>query len=376
MRFPKNPFKFGTVVQGDFFTNRTAEIQEFSSILNSENHLILIGPRRFGKTSLIRTITAQSGRPVVYLDALMLTSAEDFSVQFLNKLFRLYPFERIKNMVKQFRLTPTLSMNPLSGEVEVSFSGSKSEAAENYVLEDALNLAEKLSRPDRKLIVVIDEFQEVMNFGSGFDRQLRSVIQHHQNINYVLTGSQESLMRSLFEQKKAPFYHFGMLRYLGKIPHDEFLEYLSSRFSTLQTDAQVLAEAILQITGAHPYYTQQLAWQCWEVLRLRREEGLATLPDEVATEAAEKLTIVHDLDFDRLWNGLGTTDRKLLTRLSEGPIEALNTVLLTQTGLSAVSTAHSALKRLSESGIVIKSDSGYFIDDPFFARWIQRKRRA
>lgn len=48
-----NPFKFGTVVDGSYFTDRNNELAEIKQMLNSKNHLILISPRRFGKTSLI-----------------------------------------------------------------------------------------------------------------------------------------------------------------------------------------------------------------------------------------------------------------------------------------------------------------------------------
>lgn len=49
----KNPFKFGSIVEEPYFTNRIEEIRKVNSILNSPNHLIIISPRRYGKTSLI-----------------------------------------------------------------------------------------------------------------------------------------------------------------------------------------------------------------------------------------------------------------------------------------------------------------------------------
>lgn len=48
-----NPFKFGTIVDGDFFTDRVAETALLSQKLDSENHIVLISPRRFGKSSLV-----------------------------------------------------------------------------------------------------------------------------------------------------------------------------------------------------------------------------------------------------------------------------------------------------------------------------------
>ena len=52
-----NPFKFSTIVDGEYFTDRVAEQEKVREILASENHLILISPRRFGKTSLVQKVT-------------------------------------------------------------------------------------------------------------------------------------------------------------------------------------------------------------------------------------------------------------------------------------------------------------------------------
>ena len=49
----KNPFKFGTIVEDEFFTDRILELRYIEQKLNSENHIILISPRRFGKSSLV-----------------------------------------------------------------------------------------------------------------------------------------------------------------------------------------------------------------------------------------------------------------------------------------------------------------------------------
>ena len=51
---------------------------------------------------------------------------------------------------------------------------------------------------------------------------LRSIMQKQKNINYILLGSQESMMTDNFENKKSPFYHFGELMRLAKLPRDEY----------------------------------------------------------------------------------------------------------------------------------------------------------
>lgn len=52
----RNPFRFGSVVEEPYFTNRVDEIRNVKSILNSANNLVIISPRRYGKTSLINKV--------------------------------------------------------------------------------------------------------------------------------------------------------------------------------------------------------------------------------------------------------------------------------------------------------------------------------
>ena len=49
-----NPFRVHGVVEGDFFTNRTDEIDKISRALTEPGSKLLVyGPRRMGKTSAI-----------------------------------------------------------------------------------------------------------------------------------------------------------------------------------------------------------------------------------------------------------------------------------------------------------------------------------
>ena len=82
---------------------------------------------------------------------------------------------------------------------------------------------------------------------------LRSVIQTHKNINYVFMGSSESMIREIFEKKDSPFYRFGSLITLGKIPTEKFRLFLEYRFTGFTEDAGSISEAILKITDSHPF---------------------------------------------------------------------------------------------------------------------------
>ncbi len=360
-----NPFKFGSVVDGPYFTDRDEELIRIASYLKSENHLILISPRRFGKTSLIRKIVNESDRKYIFLDLQVVLSVEDFASQLLKRIYRIYPAQKLKNYIKSFRLIPVVNINPLTGEHEISFKPGSKELAP---LEDVLNLIEKLGTNKNKIIVVLDEFQDIYRIGEGLDRFLRSVMQNHSNINYVFMGSSESMIREIFEKKSSPFYRFCTLMTLGKIPREKFILFLDEKFTLLTGKSKELSEEIVSLTGSHPYYTQQMAFMVWEnIVR----SGYSA---DIINSAAAEIVISHDNDYERLWNGFNRTDMMVLTGMSSGNISPLTDEFSNLYGTGPSSTVFSALKRLANKGILIKEGSFYYIDDPFFKRWIVLRR--
>ena len=351
-----NPFKFGVLVDDEYFTDRINELKEVLWTLNSENHLILISPRRFGKSSLVAKAVRESDRPCISLNMQNILCVEDFASKLLRELFRIYPMERIKHLMTHFRIIPTVSTNPLTNGIDVSFQPVMNSIV---LLEDAMALIEKVSTEEKRLVVVFDEFQEVLNIRKGLDKQLRSVMQEQKHLNYILLGSQESMMTEIFERKKSPFYHFGKLMHLDKIPYEDFREYIASRLPLDESDMlNNMVEDILSFTNLHPYYTQQLSAQVWELV------SYENLKEGVVAEAINKIVRTHDLDFERLWMNFNRTDRSIMLNLSDGINPMQNRKI-------ATSTSFSAIKRLMKSGYVIRVND-YEIEDPFFKEWIIR----
>ena len=360
-----NPFKFGSVVDDPYFTNRTEELVKIKAILNSDNHLIMISPRRFGKTSLIRKVVKTSNRNLLFLDLQLINSIEDFAAQYLRRIYRIFPSERVKQFIRNFRIIPTLSVNPVSNEMEISFQTT---GADLPLLEDALNLLEQLSDPIKRTIVVFDEFQDIKRLGNGIDRMLRSIMQLHQNINYIILGSQESMMREIFEKKKSPFYHFGQLFPLAKIDKTHFKTFIVSGMNSVVNNPGRIADEILLFTEGHPYYTQQLSYTTWNILDREGEKGE---PVELAiTETVQ----IHDFDYERLWATFNNMDKKTLTTLAQRDHNSMAGPLSKAANIGPTSTVFSSLKRLMQNGNIIKSEKEYEIDDPFFKKWIINRR--
>ena len=237
--------------------------------------------------------------------------------------------------------------------MDVSFQPG---VAESEVLEDVMMLLERVHSEEDRLIVVFDEFQEIRDIAPKLDRQLRAIMQQQSHINYILLGSQESMMTDIFEDKKSPFYHFGALMRLGKLPRADFYQYLEQRLRPVfPKNSGSMADRILDYTACHPYYSQQLAASVWQTAVLQPEA------EDILQSAIDHIVISHALDYERIWMGFKRTNRWILQRLASGrPL---------QSGEFRTSTVYSALKRLQKEGYVIYSDR-YELEDPFYRQWI------
>jgi len=176
-------------------------------------------------------------------------------------------------------------------------------------------------------------------------------------------------MRDIFENKKSPFYHFGYLFPLSKIPKNDFQIYLQKRFKTISKEYTEISNNILKFSNEHPYHTQQLAFSVWE--ELIREEN-----DNPVEIAIEKIVRYHDVDFERLWNMLNRTDMKMLIGMATSEFLPLSDQFSQNYNISSSSTAYSSILRLLKEGFINKSKGGYEIDDPFFRKWIIQKRNT
>lgn len=349
----ENPFKFGTIVEEEYFTDRVEEVAYICQFVKSANHLILISPRRFGKSSVVAKAVKETGRKYMTVNLQQVTSIADLSAKLLKEFFKVHPLERVRHLIKHFRIIPTVSTNPVTGTMDVTFQPGVDGV---ILLEDVLTLIERAHTEKNRMIVVLDEFQEICEIAPRLDRQLRSIMQEQKHINYILLGSQESMMADIFENKKSPFYHFGELMRLGKLPREDFRLYLSERLvGCFKGQEEELADRILDYTDCHPYYSQQLAANVWQVGVLQQDTK-----DPIGA-AIDHIVRSHSLDYERLWLNFNRTNKWILQRLaSDRPF---------QSGEYPTSTVYSALKRLQKDGYVIYSDH-YELEDPFFKQWI------
>ena len=87
----ENPFKFGSIVENEFFTDRVQEVAYIRQFIESRNHLVLISPRRFGKSSVVLKAVKQAKRQYITLNLQEITSVSDLAAKLLRELYRTHP---------------------------------------------------------------------------------------------------------------------------------------------------------------------------------------------------------------------------------------------------------------------------------------------
>jgi len=366
----ENPFIYGQVVTGEYFTDRESEIKEISQEIISGQSIILVSPRRYGKTSLIINTVNKLKLPWIKIDMQLITDELDLSNNLIRKVLSLSKFEKIKHYLKELRIQPAVQYDPATEEISVVFNPGERNI--KVYLEDALELPQKVAKKiSKRIIVIFDEFQEVRRISKGLEKKMRAVFQHHREVSYIFIGSQEHMVRDIFENKNNPFYKFGKQIVLREIEYPKIKKFVIERFASKGLNAKRIIEKILKITNKHPYYTQQL---CHEIFAVADKK---ILTEEFVEKAIANILSNHNFDYQKWWNELDNTERKILIGICNGEKNPTSGTFISNYGIKSTSTAGSAVKRLYEKGILIKrnSDDSYSIEDPFWMRWIILNRK-
>ena len=104
----ENPFKLGTIVEEEYFTDRVNEVAYICQFVNSPNHLVHISPRRFGKSSVVTKAVKQTGRKCIIVNMQQITSVTDFSAKLLKEFLKIHPLERVRHLISKHSLKYTL----------------------------------------------------------------------------------------------------------------------------------------------------------------------------------------------------------------------------------------------------------------------------
>ncbi len=355
-----SPFPYQGPLRPDQVHGRDDLVDDLVERATARRVTAVLGPRRYGKTSLLGRVGAEleaGGAAVIWVDLYEVASVVDVAV-------------RLDDALAAVRGPLAATAGRIAAGLEVDLGVLKVSLARRdrpdpeAVLHARLDVMVRaaLSHPT---IIVLDEFSSITRV-QRFPGLLRTKLQHHyQQIGLLFAGSEPSTMRTLFTSRAEPFYGQADLVAVQPLGAAATHQIVVGGFDATERDAAGLAARIHHVAGGHPQRTMQLADAAWRAT----PPGAAADADTWA-RALDDVRGASASGLERIYSGLANREKDVLRILASG-----GSIFGTAAQLLSLShgAAQTARASLVASGDLAAGDDGFLVVDPLFADWIRRR---
>lgn len=367
-------FIFGRPVEGEFFTDREAETARLCANFNGGVNTFLLSPRRWGKTSLVKKVMGlvqTEGLKVVFVDVFKCKTPIEFSEAVASAVLsqtasRAEEFiENAKAFLGRINFGVNLSSDPMSSlDIKLGLTDDKTD------ISNALQMPQKIAQKKNiRIVVCIDEFQQVGEYvdSLAFQRELRTVWQHQQDVTYCLFGSKKHMMESLFDTPDKPFYKFGDIIYLRTISLNYWVKFVQGKFSGMgKTISEEQVQRICETVGYHSSYVQQL---CWYVLL--HSSDVVTAEDIEA--AVDELIVQNTALFESWTEDLPAYQMRYLAAVADGVHDGFSrSEIISRYRLGSSANVVALKKALLDKNLIHVDDKKIYLSDPILGMWLKR----
>ena len=369
----ENPFVFGKAAEGTYFTDRKEDAKRLYANLTHGVNTIIISPRRWGKTSLVKKVISEIDRPdikPVFIDIFQCKSEYEFYHAFATAVIKQTSskldewVETAKTFLSNISPKFSFGSDPMN-DFSMSFEWNPKDDTET----DILQLPEKIAQKKNvNLVVCLDEFQQTADFEDSlkFQKKLRSVWQHQQNVTYCMFGSKKHLMENIFNDKSMPFYKFGDMMFLKKIPTEEWVTFICTKFQeTGKTIFPKQAARICEATENLSSYVQHLAWVVWY-------KADKTVTDTDVTTAISDLLEQNKVFFQREVEQLSELQLNFLRALANGVTTGFSRKdVIRKYRLESSANVQSVKKALLKKDLIDIDGQEISFNDALFKLWLK-----
>jgi len=363
-----NPFRFSGPLPPEEMIDRDPEAEDLLALAEGGHSFRLVGPRRYGKTTLLRRILAgaeQQGMATVLVDLQDVLTIAEIVVRIERGYERLKG--PIRRTVENFFRSWNIGLSLGGGGFTATLQRNPNVDAESVLLRLLEVPAALFDRDGTTSLVVFDEIQDVLSV-RGADGKIRSVIQHQTDAaTYAFAGSAPGVMQQLFADPKRPLLDQAVPRNLAPLPLEDVGEYVASRFHNTGRDAGAAVAPLLEFTRGHPQRSMMLAHYLWE--RTPRDapadEGTwVSALDQAAADVAPLMRAI--------WRALTNNERRVARALAVATTPLYSEETATAVGIKR-SSIGKALESLIANADVIQEDSKPRLTDPMFELWLQTR---
>jgi len=369
-----NPFVVKGAIEPQYFCDRVAETERMVKSITNGNNLVLISPRRMGKTGLIHHCFEQSEFKDYYtffIDILHSSSLREFTFVFGREVFErlLSKGKRMKKMLLQTMesLQGSFGIDPMTGNPTFGLQLGDIASAD-YTLEEIFQCLEQADKP---CIVAIDEFQQITNYPEkNVEALLRSYIQRTTNISFIFAGSERHIMQEMFQIESRPFYYSAEMMELNAIKKEVYVPFIMQKFEEKHRKIDLnLVENVYDLFNGHTFYVQKTFN---EAFLNTPKRGACTI--KTISESIETLLEIYSPFFKVMLSEMPEKQKEVFYSIAlDGSAEAITSAeFIDRHSLSSASSVQAASKRLLDRDLITKEGKEYRLTDRLFSLWIKR----
>lgn len=372
-----NPFITKGYAGPEYFCDREKETQTLLQNISGGADTVLVSPRRYGKSGLIRHTFGRLKelRPeynTLYVDISATSSLNSFLNELSNSILQAFPEKtplgkRFLSFLKQLR--PFFRLNDRTGAMEVHLELA-SQTQKESTLKQMLEILENASAP---VVFAIDEFQQITEYPEkNVEALLRSQIQFMQNVRFIFSGSRRRMMVSMFNDAARPFYASCTSMHLKKLDPPAYGVFIRKQFNDygreISDDALKL---VLDWTRCHTYYTQRL---CRDLFN----SGVREITTDSVHDACSTILEMEEDNYILLKDILPTQQWRLLEGIAkERQVQQITAAnFISKHKIGSAASALRAAESLENKELLLKSPSKgkttCEVYDVFFSRWLEQ----
>lgn len=370
-----NPFIVTGKIEPEYFCDRITESAKFIKSVINGNNLVIISPRRMGKTGLIQF--CYDNHEIIneyytfFIDILHTSSLREFTYLLGREIYEtLLPKNRKMSdlFIRTLKsISGKFGFDPITGTPTFNVELGDIDRPE-YTLDE---IFQYLADADKPCIVAIDEFQQIAKYPEkNIEALLRTHIQKLRNCNFIFAGSERHMMQEMFTSAARPFYHSADILELKAIAPEIYIPFIVGHFE--KRNRQISAENVGKVYNlfkGHTYYIQKTF-----------NEAFADTPDgeectlEIIRSAIDNMISSNDTIFREILSNIPEKQKEVLYAIAkEDQAERItSTYFIKRHSLSSASSVQSAVKKLLEKDTITEINKVYSVTDKLFAMWINR----
>ena len=230
----KNPFVIIGDIPEPYFCDRETETQRIIRTITNEGNIVLMSPRRMGKSRLVKHVFKQpeiaKHYQTFYIDLLHTSSIREFAYTFGKTVFdqlKSRSEKMLQSLTQALKsIAGTFGFDPMTGLPTFTLEMGRIQSPE-YTIQEIMEWLENCNIP---CIVCFDEFQRINKYPDNKQGQveamLRSIIQHLRNVNFIFAGSEQHLLSEMFFSSAKPFYNSADQLNLNPLDIDVYSDFV------------------------------------------------------------------------------------------------------------------------------------------------------